>query len=89
MHEKLSSVLCLIFSAGLHMYHILHVCYDVSLLVDNILHAYYVIILSPAMLKDLNIEWVILGHSERRNIFGETNEVRGCSNCYLVNFVYH
>ena len=51
-------------------------CYDVSLLV-NILHAYYyVIILSPAMLKDLNIEWVILGHSERRNIFGETNEVR-------------
>ena len=27
------------------------------------------------MLKDLDIEWVILGHSERRNIFGETNEV--------------
>jgi triosephosphate isomerase len=28
------------------------------------------------MLKDLNIEWVILGHSERRNIFGETSKVR-------------
>ena len=33
------------------------------------------LLFSPAMLKDLNIEWVILGHSERRNIFGETNEV--------------
>lgn len=27
------------------------------------------------MLKDLGIEWTILGHSERRNVFGETDEV--------------
>lgn len=29
--------------------------------------------ISPAMLKDNGIEWVILGHSERRNVFGETD----------------
>lgn len=33
--------------------------------------------ISPAMLKDLNIEWVILGHSERRNVFGESNKLVG------------
>lgn len=29
---------------------------------------------SPVMLKDLNVEYVILGHSERRQYFAETNE---------------
>eukprot|EP01127_Copromyxa_protea_P010098 TRINITY_DN2430_c0_g1_i2.p1 TRINITY_DN2430_c0_g1~~TRINITY_DN2430_c0_g1_i2.p1 ORF type:complete len:216 (+),score=57.75 TRINITY_DN2430_c0_g1_i2:39-686(+) len=32
---------------------------------------------SPEMIKDLGLEWVILGHSERRNIFGESNEIVG------------
>ncbi len=32
---------------------------------------------SPQMLKDVGVEWVILGHSERRNVFGETDEVSG------------
>ena len=27
------------------------------------------------MLTDVGIHWVILGHSERRNVFGETDEV--------------
>ena len=27
------------------------------------------------MLGDLGIEWTIIGHSERRNIFGESDEV--------------
>jgi len=31
--------------------------------------------ISPAMLKDLSIDWVILGHSERRHVFGETDEL--------------
>lgn len=33
--------------------------------------------ISPAMIKDNNIDWVILGHSERRNVFGESNELIG------------
>jgi hypothetical protein len=31
---------------------------------------------SPAMLKDCGINWVILGHSERRHILKETDDVR-------------
>jgi len=31
--------------------------------------------ISPLMLKDLGLEYVILGHSERRAYFGETNEI--------------
>ncbi|GAB4279499.1 MAG: triose-phosphate isomerase [Candidatus Rifleibacteriota bacterium] len=31
--------------------------------------------ISPGMLKELNCEFVILGHSERRWIFGETDEL--------------
>ncbi|CAH1188187.1 unnamed protein product [Phyllotreta striolata] len=30
---------------------------------------------SPMMLKDMGVNWVILGHSERRTLFGETNEL--------------
>lgn len=28
------------------------------------------------MLKDIGVEWVILGHSERRALLGESSEVR-------------
>jgi len=31
----------------------------------------------PAMIKDCGCEWVILGHSERRNVFGETDQLIG------------
>lgn len=31
--------------------------------------------ISPAMIKDLGCGWVILGHSERRTIFGESDEL--------------
>lgn len=30
---------------------------------------------SPALLKDVGADWVILGHSERRQIFGETDQL--------------
>lgn len=32
---------------------------------------------SAEMIKDLGIEWVILGHSERRLVFGENNKLIG------------
>ncbi|XP_045163237.2 triosephosphate isomerase-like [Mercenaria mercenaria] len=32
---------------------------------------------SAAMIKDVGCEWVILGHSERRNVFGESSELIG------------
>jgi triosephosphate isomerase len=31
--------------------------------------------ISPKMLKDLGVEYVIVGHSEKRKIFGETDEI--------------
>jgi triosephosphate isomerase len=31
--------------------------------------------ISADMLKDIGLEYVILGHSERRSLFGETNEI--------------
>lgn len=31
--------------------------------------------ISPNQLKDANIHWVILGHSERRSLFGEADKV--------------
>ena len=31
---------------------------------------------SPAMIKDIGCNWVIIGHSERRKIFQESDEVR-------------
>jgi len=32
---------------------------------------------APEMLADLGVQWVILGHSERRHVFGESNELIG------------
>lgn len=31
--------------------------------------------ISPAMIKDIGVNWVILGHSERRQVFGESDEL--------------
>lgn len=31
--------------------------------------------ISPEMIKSIGTKWVILGHSERRNVFGESDEV--------------
>lgn len=29
--------------------------------------------ISPAMIKDIGLDWVLIGHSERRNVFGEND----------------
>lgn len=31
--------------------------------------------ISPAMITDLGLKWVIIGHSERRHVFGESGEL--------------
>ncbi|XP_069774276.1 triosephosphate isomerase B [Narcine bancroftii] len=33
--------------------------------------------ISPAMIKDCGASWIILGHSERRHVFGESDELIG------------
>ncbi|XP_037549516.1 triosephosphate isomerase [Nematolebias whitei] len=33
--------------------------------------------ISPAMIKDCGADWVVLGHSERRHVFGESEELVG------------
>lgn len=33
--------------------------------------------ISPAQIKDVGANWVILGHSERRNVFGESDQLIG------------
>lgn len=38
--------------------------------------------ISAQQLKDARIHWVILGHSERRSIFGESDQVSSC--CQLT-----
>ncbi|KAI8925802.1 Triosephosphate isomerase [Entophlyctis helioformis] len=40
--------------------------------------------ISCAMLKDIAIDWVILGHSERREIYGESDETVGKKVAFAV-----
>ena len=40
--------------------------------------------ISAEMIKDMNVPWVILGHSERRSLCGETEEVVGTKIRYAL-----
>ena len=40
---------------------------------------------SPLMAKDLGIDYVIIGHSERRSLYGETDEIVAAKFCALVD----
>jgi triosephosphate isomerase len=40
--------------------------------------------ISPAMIKDVGADWVILGHSERRQIFGESDELIAEKVCHAL-----
>ncbi|GBG58872.1 hypothetical protein CBR_g271 [Chara braunii] len=40
---------------------------------------------SAEMLKDIGLNWVILGHSERRQLIGEANEFVGMKEAYALN----
>lgn len=60
--------------------YILNTVYPSSLQISSNLYINFIlvspqILFSPAMIKDIGCEWVILGHSERRSIFGESDEV--------------
>ena len=39
------------------------------------------------MIKDIGLNYVILGHSERRNIYKESNEVSGNIHALIVTIV--
>lgn len=41
--------------------------------------------ISPEMIADMGCHWVILGHSERRNVFGETDELIGEKVSYAMS----
>jgi len=41
--------------------------------------------ISPAMIKDIGVDWVILGHSERRNVFGEPDALIGEKVAHALN----
>ena len=36
--------------------------------------------ISPEMLRDLDLQWVIIGHSERRILYNEADQVMGLNN---------
>ena len=40
---------------------------------------------SPAMIKDVGCNWVILGHSERRHVFGEDNKLIGEKTAFALS----
>ncbi|XP_064642924.1 triosephosphate isomerase-like [Lineus longissimus] len=40
--------------------------------------------ISPEMIKDCGCEWVILGHSERRHVFGESDQLIGEKCAYAL-----
>ena len=40
---------------------------------------------SPLMAKDLGVEYVLIGHSERRSIYGETDEDVAAKFCALID----
>lgn len=41
--------------------------------------------ISANMIKDVGCDWVILGHSERRNVFGESDELIGEKVAYALS----
>jgi triosephosphate isomerase len=40
--------------------------------------------ISAEVLVDLGLKWVILGHSERRSLYGDTNEIVGKKTKYAL-----
>jgi triosephosphate isomerase len=40
---------------------------------------------SPQMIKDFGLDWVVLGHSERRHVFGETDNEVGLKTLNALN----
>ena len=43
--------------------------------------------ISPAMLTDAGVKYVVLGHSERREYFAETNETVNKKMVYMIKYM--
>lgn len=41
--------------------------------------------ISPSMIKDVGCKWVILGHSERRHVFGESDQLIGEKTAFALS----
>lgn len=66
--------------SGIHAHWYLLQCYEQPFITVKTQKPYFslspfLLCSSPAMIKDCGIDWVILGHSERRHVFGECDEV--------------
>lgn len=68
---------CLVFFLVLYQWFINSVAHDLEVSTYRLICVCYVFSVDSAeMLVNLDIPWVILGHSERRQLLNETNEVQ-------------
>jgi len=62
-------------------------CGNVTLTDDheNLIQSELSFQVSPEMLVDMGVNWTLIGHSERRDIFGETDELLGAKIAHCMS----